>query len=264
MLDVHYATGKPLPGDRPTLHRLLRARTLREKGAVETIVEQFWTRNDAGLINKRARNEIERASAQAESARRVSEQREARKRQQTPKKETTNRSTNRSTNAARIVQRNDHYARASHSQIPDKDSTPPSTHTVPLGTRSAHAGHAACGRVCVPEKLHSEFTRQAPPDFDVRAWYGDIDDEWTANKKPIGDDPFTFWRKRWREKFGGTASNSDRPREPNMDSGWRPQVWKCLACSTVQEEDREKPWECAKCGVDRDAEVGGRGLTQGG
>ena len=40
-------------------------------------------------------------------------------------------------------------------------------HAAPLGARSAHRSHAACGRVCVPSFLHSEFERAAPQDFDV-------------------------------------------------------------------------------------------------
>ena len=126
-----------------------------------------------------------------------------------------------------------------------------STHTVPIGSRSEHAGHAACGRVCVPEKLHSEFERMASPGFDVREWYGEIDDEWHANGQPIGDDPFSFWRRRWKERFGATYGTTQPTHHPLDDESHR-QVWKCLKCGTVQEENHDTPWLCSSCGANKD------------
>lgn len=63
MLLEHYATEKPLPEGRE-LHRLLRADTKTEKDAIDSVVAKFWTRTEAGLVNKRAGREIEKAAHQ--------------------------------------------------------------------------------------------------------------------------------------------------------------------------------------------------------
>jgi uncharacterized protein YdaU (DUF1376 family) len=63
MLLEHYATEKPLPEGRD-LYRLLRAETKAEKDAIDWVAAKFWTRTEAGLINKRAAREIEKAAHQ--------------------------------------------------------------------------------------------------------------------------------------------------------------------------------------------------------
>jgi len=63
MLLEHYATEAPLPTGRE-LHRLLRADTKAEREAIDFIAGKFWQATDAGLINARAQQEIERASHQ--------------------------------------------------------------------------------------------------------------------------------------------------------------------------------------------------------
>lgn len=65
MLDTYYATGKPLPVERKALCRLLRADGASDKAAIDGIVCQFWKETPDGLINTRARLEIEKAQHQA-------------------------------------------------------------------------------------------------------------------------------------------------------------------------------------------------------
>ena len=65
MLDVHYATGKPLPVQPARIFRLLRATTKTEQQAVTTVLKQFWELTDEGWINPRALKEIVKAQAQA-------------------------------------------------------------------------------------------------------------------------------------------------------------------------------------------------------
>jgi hypothetical protein len=74
-----------------------------------------------------------------------------------------------------------------------------------------------CGRVCLPDTLFAEFVRArgGPPDeaaAHVRAWHDQVNAVWGeggANyTQPVGDDKFTFWRARWREDHGTTASAS--------------------------------------------------------
>jgi hypothetical protein len=66
-----------------------------------------------------------------------------------------------------------------------------------------------CGRVCVPEVLHGALIRQvggdsALADLTLRAFYprvlADIPDD-----QPIGDEPFTFWRKHFAATFASAA-----------------------------------------------------------
>ena len=76
--------------------------------------------------------------------------------------------------------------------------------------------HAWCdGRMHVPLSLHQEFQRLSPNGFDLMEWYAVTDEAWAD--KPIGDDAFTFWRSRWREKHGTTAS---KPSENSFDKSY--------------------------------------------
>ena len=81
------------------------------------------------------------------------------------------------------------------------------------------AKHAWCdGRVHVPTFLHDEFARTAPRGFQLQTWYGGVDLEW--GDKPIGDDPLTFWRARWREHHGTTElSKSELRQKANKRAG---------------------------------------------
>ena len=54
MLDVHYATEKPLPRDRKALYRLLRAIEEGEETAIDRILDQFWMETDDGWVNPKA------------------------------------------------------------------------------------------------------------------------------------------------------------------------------------------------------------------
>jgi uncharacterized protein YdaU (DUF1376 family) len=80
MLDVYYATEKPLPLDRKALYRLLRAESAADRSAIDSIASQFWAHTPAGLINARADAEISKAEKQAEVNRQIAIEREARKR----------------------------------------------------------------------------------------------------------------------------------------------------------------------------------------
>lgn len=80
MLDIFYATQKPLPKDRPTLYRLLRAGGAAEKRAIDSVVSQFWKTSTRGLSNLRATTEIGKAKKQAEVNSQIACAQEARKR----------------------------------------------------------------------------------------------------------------------------------------------------------------------------------------
>ena len=82
MLDAYYATGRPLPGQRKALYRLLRAESTSERRAIDAVASQFWETADGGLVNRRAALEIARAEKQAEVNRQIAIVREERRRQE--------------------------------------------------------------------------------------------------------------------------------------------------------------------------------------
>ncbi|MCZ4066016.1 YdaU family protein [Oxalobacter sp. JAC-2022] len=82
MLDAYYATGRPLPGQRKALYRLLRADSTSERRAIDAVASQFWETADGGLVNRRAALEIARAEKQAEVNRQIAIVREERRRQE--------------------------------------------------------------------------------------------------------------------------------------------------------------------------------------
>ena len=75
MLDIHYATEKPLPGDRIALYRLLRAVTEGEQAAVDVVLDQFWTETVDGWVNGRAADVMAEAAERSKKARESARQR---------------------------------------------------------------------------------------------------------------------------------------------------------------------------------------------
>ena len=71
MLDIFYATARPLPKDKKTLYRLLRAASRSEREAIDSVTEQFWRAEEDGLVNHRATLEIEKAEKQAQTNRQI-------------------------------------------------------------------------------------------------------------------------------------------------------------------------------------------------
>lgn len=63
MLHHHYGTEKPLPTG-AALYRLLRSNTKADKAAIDRVVDQFWSKTDAGLVNGRVIEEISKAEGQ--------------------------------------------------------------------------------------------------------------------------------------------------------------------------------------------------------
>lgn len=58
MLDVYYSTEKPLPLDRKAVYRLALARSKEEQGAVDVILDEYFTETDSGWLNHRCEHEI--------------------------------------------------------------------------------------------------------------------------------------------------------------------------------------------------------------
>jgi uncharacterized protein YdaU (DUF1376 family) len=69
LLDLYYASEKPLPVDLNWLCKLVRAHTDDERQAVSDILKQFWFRNAQGWTNKRADEEIKKGRVRIKTAR---------------------------------------------------------------------------------------------------------------------------------------------------------------------------------------------------
>lgn len=69
MLDIYYASEKPLPLNLSGIYRLVRAKSRDEKTAVDTVLEEFFFRTEEGWRNKRADAEILLSKEKSEKAR---------------------------------------------------------------------------------------------------------------------------------------------------------------------------------------------------
>lgn len=80
LLDWLYGNEKPIPKNMEAVYRIGRAVTKPERDNVDQMLEEFFTLTDAGFVQKRASLEIAKANAQAETNRRIAEEREAKRR----------------------------------------------------------------------------------------------------------------------------------------------------------------------------------------
>lgn len=79
LIRKYYAEESPLPADIKAVQRLVGARGKEEREAVEVVLNEFFELQDDGWHNKRCDEELTRANAQADTNRRIAEEREARK-----------------------------------------------------------------------------------------------------------------------------------------------------------------------------------------
>lgn len=68
LLDVYYASEKPLPTDQEMVSRLVRARSTEEREAVSTLLGEFFEKRSDGWHNKRADSEIKKGRARVKAA----------------------------------------------------------------------------------------------------------------------------------------------------------------------------------------------------
>ena len=80
LIDQYYKREAAIPAAIKDAVRLARATTPAQKRAVESVLQEFFDLRDDGWHQKRCDEEIGQASAQAETNRRIAEEREARKR----------------------------------------------------------------------------------------------------------------------------------------------------------------------------------------
>ena len=78
LLDRYYTAEAPIP--KADAYRITRARSKAEKDATDAVLGEFFTLSGGGYVNNRAEEELATWRAQAETNRRIAEQREAQKR----------------------------------------------------------------------------------------------------------------------------------------------------------------------------------------
>jgi uncharacterized protein YdaU (DUF1376 family) len=97
LLDWCYSNEKPLPARNGDTYRIARASTKAERANVDRVLADFFILTDEGYTQKRVLEEMAKANAQAETNRRIAEEREARKRARTEHESFNESSANRST-----------------------------------------------------------------------------------------------------------------------------------------------------------------------
>jgi uncharacterized protein YdaU (DUF1376 family) len=69
MLDLYYASERPLPLNRAGLYRLVRARSKDERSAVDTVLLEYFVESESGWTNKRCDAEIAKTQGKSDAAR---------------------------------------------------------------------------------------------------------------------------------------------------------------------------------------------------
>lgn len=59
MMQIFYASERELPLEKKVLYKLLRADTVSEKRAVDSVLEQFWEQGSMGYFNRRAQQVLD-------------------------------------------------------------------------------------------------------------------------------------------------------------------------------------------------------------
>jgi uncharacterized protein YdaU (DUF1376 family) len=75
MLDLYYASEKPLPLSSDCLYRLMQAKSKQDRAAIDTVLEEFFDRGNDGWHNSRADLEIARAQEKSGKAKASAEHR---------------------------------------------------------------------------------------------------------------------------------------------------------------------------------------------
>lgn len=75
LIDLYYATEKPLAKDRTKLYRLVRAQSKAERSAIDTVLAEFFSETEMGWTHTRCDTEIAKAKEKSDKARRSIESR---------------------------------------------------------------------------------------------------------------------------------------------------------------------------------------------
>lgn len=90
LLDEYYATEEPLPLDHEECYRAARALDSKERAAIDKILDKYFQRESDGYHHSRVDEEIQKASKQAETNRKIAVQRESKRKEHESLNETSN------------------------------------------------------------------------------------------------------------------------------------------------------------------------------
>lgn len=218
LLDQYYKREAPLPPDLKDVCRLARAATPAQRRAVETVLGEFFALLGDGWHQKRCDEEIGQASAQADTNRRIAEEREARRRQRNehePSTKSLNGSSHESS-TVKVVER-------------EPSQTPDSTSQTPKAKEKK-----------TPAGLKKSPKRAMPDDFgisdSVRAWasgkgFGNLDAHLDAFRRKCRANGYAYadWdaafqeaiREDWAKLRGRTSNGAAPPPEsPPPHEDW--------------------------------------------
>lgn len=126
LLDAYYKREAPIPADIKDACRLARASTPAQRRAVDTVLHEFFKLETDGWHQKRCDEEIGAASAQAETNRRIAEEREAKRRARIQHESSTRSLNESSTNRSPVSsgEREPSQTPDSTSQTPEEKNPP--------------------------------------------------------------------------------------------------------------------------------------------
>jgi uncharacterized protein YdaU (DUF1376 family) len=134
LLEQYYKREAPIPVEIKEACRLARASTPSQKRAVETVLKEFFVLESTGWHQKRCDEEIGAANAQADTNRRIAEEREARRRPRT-EHEPCNESLNESSTPP--AGERDNFVNLSRLQTPDSRHQTPDSNKESRETRAS-------------------------------------------------------------------------------------------------------------------------------
>lgn len=188
LIDQYYKREAPIPVDIKEACRLVRASTPSQRRAVEQVLREFFEPQADGWHQKRCDLELAAANAQAETNRRIAEEREARRRARIEHESSNGGANESSTNRSPATS-----GEREPSQTPDSTSqTPDSRNTGEAPQRRATRLPAEWA--LTPELL--DFCRQERPDLDPAKTADRFRDYWTA--KAGKDGAKLDWPATWR------------------------------------------------------------------
>jgi uncharacterized protein YdaU (DUF1376 family) len=197
MLQHYYATEQPLPTGK-ALHRMLRAQDKAERDAIDTVAARFWTQTEAGLVNRRADEEITKANTQADTNRAIAVEREKRRRE------------------ARNDARTDHESCSDRDTKAEPNQTPDTRERINTVSRGDSARRGArLDPGWVPSEIDAAWARAKRPDLDIPETIERFRDYWTA--KAGADATKLDWSATWRNWVRNEKAPPRVP--PRPDSG---------------------------------------------
>jgi uncharacterized protein YdaU (DUF1376 family) len=207
LMRVYYRDERPLPLEVGKVVRLVRAQSPTQKAAVETVLNEFFSKESDGWHNKRCDREIGQASTQAEINRRIAAKRESAKGART---------VNESLNGSSTSHQKKQETKRQPIQTPDSRLHKPDS--------ISHQDQDS-ERASAPQPKRGS---RIPDDFeltDARRLYAKDHD---VNP----DQAFALFTTYWRGKSGSGATKID------WDATW--QHWILKDAKTTADKDRPR------------------------